>query len=174
MQSCIFLKKCLIFDASIFLISLFKALYISESLTGCSYVFWALFSVSRYEISCCDRLIGKKENSQSISLPFLFSWSHFSDSADSLKNMLKEIVAVSQLRNTDFSLAETCAVDSFPTCVWCKDVCLSCDLLLEDKRRTQIPHWHLQSWKPVNSYFLSKTLLCVTFWKCFRYKLKLG
>lgn len=62
----------------VILISLFKTFYFSESESGtqiaCSYVFWAVFAVSRYIVNSCNRFIVKEEDSQSFSLICLLSW----------------------------------------------------------------------------------------------------
>lgn len=101
-------------------ISLSEALYTSESESdtlnnqaGCSYISWALFPVSRYKISCCNRFI-VKENSWSFSLTFPFSWQEcnlilvwFFGWLERYSKFKRRCSSVPQLGNMDFSLAGT-------------------------------------------------------------------
>lgn len=84
-QSYNFLKKCLIFDASIsFCFFIQGTLHFREWIRHIKHPDWllicfqSLISVSWYKISYYNGFIGKKENSWSFNLTFLFSLQEFS------------------------------------------------------------------------------------------------
>lgn len=132
-----FLKKYLILTTlySSVGISLFKALCTSESesdtlnnQTGCSYVSWALFAVSRYKISCCHRFIVKKENSWSLSLTFPFSWHEFNIAlilwmAWQAQKIPKVMQLCAAIRKYGFLPCGNLCLDSFPSWVSDKGQC---------------------------------------------------
>lgn len=137
-----------------YLMSFFKTFYISESesgtlniQTGCLYLFWAAFFVSRYKVNSFNGFIIKKKTQKSFSFTLLLSWLQFSFSLcggfERHGKCKRTCDSVPQLGNMDLSHRN---LWTLPSCVWCKGLCLPCELLLEDKGRTESPTDTFSAW----------------------------